>query len=49
MKKIENVLIKQSTAARNILTVRSYKDVLLKRIEHEYIYCDTELVINGRF
>ena len=25
------------------------KDVLLNRIEHEYICCDTILVINGRF
>ena len=25
------------------------KDTLLNRIEHEYICCDTNLVINGRF
>ena len=25
------------------------KDVLLKRIEHEDICCDTHLVIHGRF
>ena len=25
------------------------KDVLLNRIEHEYIYCDAILVINDRF
>ena len=32
---------------RNIRTVS--KDVLLNRIEHEYLSCDTNLVINGRF
>ena len=25
------------------------KDVLLNWIEHDYICCDTDLVVNGRF
>ena len=29
--------------------IREVKDVLLNMIEHDYICCETNLVINGRF
>ena len=50
-----------STSSQNTLgmmfvyyfTIKTFlaiiKDVLLNRIEQEYIYCDTNLAINGRF
>ena len=33
----------------HFLTLAFNQDVLLNRIEHEYICCDTNLVINGHF
>ena len=32
-----------------IVLFAEVKDVLLNRIEHEYICCNTDLVSNGRF
>ena len=32
-----------------VKSVSFIEDVLLSRIEREYISCDTDLVINGRF